>query len=61
MTTTKFKFDLPQYAIKHIEKIKILFVVNSQTNQTEAFVPLSEFLTLLDKSERLRISKQLKK
>lgn len=49
--SVKLEYQLPSYAIKHIEKIKILFVVNSETGEHESFVPMSMYLELLDKLE----------
>lgn len=51
--SVKLEYQLPSYAIKHIEKIKILFAVNSETGEHESFVPLSMYLELLDKLENL--------
>lgn len=51
MTKNQLEYQLPTYAIKHIEKIRILFAVNYDTKQSEAFVPLSLYLELLDKVE----------
>lgn len=61
MSKIKLEYQLPSYAIKHIEKVRILFAVNSETKQAEAFVPLSMYLDLLDKVEKLSSSKQLRK
>lgn len=46
-----FDSKMPSYAIKHIEEIKILFAVNSETRKQEAFVPMSFYLELLQKLE----------
>lgn len=59
MSKVKIEYQLPTYAIKHIEKIRILFAVNSETNQAEAFIPLSDYLELLDKVEKLSSREQL--
>lgn len=53
MSNTIIEYKLPSYAIKHIEKIRILFAVNSESNQSEAFVPLSMYLEILNKVEEL--------
>ena len=60
MSNIKLDYQLPHYAIKHIEKIRILFAVNSETKQSEAFVPMSMYLELLNKVENLS-SKQITK
>lgn len=57
MLQIKLEYSLPSYAVKHIELIRILFAVNSETKQSEAFVPLTLYLELLDKLEN-SISKQ---
>lgn len=49
MSKVKLEYQLPTYAIKHIEKIRILFAVNSETKKSEAFIPLYDYLELLDK------------
>lgn len=49
--STKLKYQLPSYAIKHIGKIKVLFAVNSETGEYESFVPMSMYLDLLEKLE----------
>jgi len=51
MSKIKLEYQLPSYAVKHIEKIRILYAVNHDTKQSEAFVPLSLYLELLDKVE----------
>ena len=51
MSKIKLEYSLPSYAVKHIESIRILFAVNSETKQSEAFVPLSHYLERLDKLE----------
>ena len=51
MTKIKLEYSLPSYAVKYLESIKILFAVNSETKQSEAFVPLTLYLELLDKLE----------
>jgi hypothetical protein len=53
MNNTNLELQIPSYAIKHIEKISVLFAVNSETKKQEAFVPLSLYLKLLDKVETL--------
>ena len=57
MSKIKLEYSLPSYAVKHIESIRILFAVNSETKQSEPFVPLTLYLELLDKLEN-SISKQ---
>lgn len=53
MSEIKLEVKLPEYAVKHIEKIRVLFAVNADTQETEPFVPMQMYLELLDKVERL--------
>jgi hypothetical protein len=51
------EYKLPSYTAKHIEEIKILFAVNSETREYESFVPMTLYLELLDKLENLTTKK----
>lgn len=57
MSNVKLEIKLPAYAIKHIEKVRVLFAVNADTKEVEPFVPMSLYLDLLSKVESLE-SKQ---
>jgi hypothetical protein len=53
MSNVKLEVKLPAYAVKHIESVRVLFAVNADTKEVESFVPMSMYLDLLTKVERL--------
>ena len=57
MSDVILEVKLPDYSVKHIEKIRVLFAVNEDTKETESFVPMSQYLELLDKVESLSCKK----
>lgn len=57
MSKQSIQIDIPSFAIKHIEKLRILFAVNDSTNEIEPFVQLSTYLELLNKIEKLTTQK----
>lgn len=61
MSKIELEYQLPTYAIKHIEKIRILFAVKSEKKPSEAFISLSDYFELLDKVEKLSSIEQLVK
>jgi hypothetical protein len=44
MSNVILEVKLPDYSVKHIEKIRVLFAVNEDTKETESFVPMSQYL-----------------
>lgn len=53
MSNVKLEVKLPAYAVKHIETVRVLFAVNVDTKEVESFVPMSMYLELLSKVEKL--------
>lgn len=48
MSKNDLEIKIPHFNIRKIDNIKILYAVNVESGNTEAFVPLSMYLKLLD-------------
>ena len=53
MSKVNLEIKLPAYSVKHIESVRVLFAVNSETKEVESYVPMSMYLKLLSKVESL--------